>query len=174
MYECLNERMNEQLNSLNVFCTFDISLHWIFYEYSSKQVNNWGGVNGQDLAPLIPAIFLYCLLTCARHTHICKAIPVSSSRSTDAHVVHSVCRTAFQVFVNSSVSLGVSNVKSVNRFLIGSSLTLHVVLHEQKRKTERRRDVALIVRVTRLAALYNSSPTIVPYIFEVVNVTTYI
>lgn len=79
-----------------------------------------------------------------------------------------------QSICNSSVSLGVSNVKSVNRFLIGSSLTLHVVLHEQKRKTERRIDVALIVRVTRLAALYNSSPTIVPYIFEVVNVTTYI
>lgn len=42
-------------------------------------------------------------------------------------------------------------------------------------KTERRADaVALNVRVTRLAALYNSSPTIVPYISEVVNVTTYI
>lgn len=64
--------------------------------------------------------------------------------------------------------------KSVNRFLIGLSLTLHVVLHEQKRKTERRTDATLIVRVTRLAALYNLSPTIVPYISEVVNVTTYI
>lgn len=64
--------------------------------------------------------------------------------------------------------------KSVNRFLIGLSLTLHVVLHEQKHKTERRTDATLIVRVTRLAALYNLSPTIVPYISEVVNVTTYI
>lgn len=80
-----------------------------------------------------------------------------------------------QSICNSSVSLLVLAVSSqFNRFLIGSSLTLHVVLHEQKRKTERRMDVALIVRVTRLAALYNSSPTIVPYIFEVVNVTTYI
>lgn len=35
--------MNIKL-TLDVFCTFDIPLHWIFYEYSSKQVNTWGGV----------------------------------------------------------------------------------------------------------------------------------
>lgn len=72
------------------------------------------------------------------------------------------------------MSLGVSKRQSAKRFLIGSSLTLHVVLHEQKRKADGRTDVALIVRVTRLAALSNLSPTIVPYISEVVNVTTYI
>lgn len=35
----------------------------------------------------------------------------------------------------------------------------------------RRTDVALIVRVTRLAASCNVSPTIVPYTSQVVNVT---
>lgn len=79
-----------------------------------------------------------------------------------------------QSICNSWVSLGVSKRQSAKRFLIGSSLTLHVVLHEQKRNADRRTDVALIVRVTRLAALSNLSPTIVPYISEVVNVTTYI
>lgn len=51
-------------------------------------------------------------------------------------------------------------------------LTLHVVLHEQN-VNGRCIDAAQIVCVTRLAALYNCPPAIVPYIFEDVNVLIY-